>query len=78
MIDRLVAFVLAMIGVVAAWVAIKRLKDEEVAERIDKAREVAQGRNAKAWEAIELEVGTINEEIEAVDDRSELARLLDE
>ena len=63
---------------VGAGFAFRRLQAEEVAERIDEARDVAQKRNVAAWKLIDLEVGKINAEITKVDDRDEIARLLDE
>jgi hypothetical protein len=78
MIGKVIAFFVGLVGAVAAWFALVKRKDLEVEQRIEEAREVAEMRNAERSEAIEERVAEIKAEVESVDDRDELARMLDE
>ena len=78
MIGKIIAFVVGLIGAAAAWFSIVKRKEIEIEHRIEEAREEAQDRNEAASEVIEARVEEIKAEVEKIDDRDELARMLDE
>jgi len=83
MVNKVLGAIAAFVGLIAAIFgtvfAVRRLQADEVADQVEELREKASQDNAISSERVEASAAKIRASVEAVgDDRSELAKMLDE